>query len=301
MVSVPSAVGLISGPHSMEERVAALEERTAPRKKSLLDQAKEWGGILSLLVALGYTFPLGLWDRFFVSAQVREARNITEARGIILRSAELVSDFGQVTSSIHDPRLRNLVSRAFDTRLHILLASSEDLLSKYASRLSPQEILVAAYNYQSIGQIGEALDLYEVALKKAEGDNYLTSEILRLKGAALFIPAPTQNVAEARTAFQAAAVHADGARSLRGIGSKVSVLADWGNAELLAGDWQCGRSRIEEALGVLHRFGPQLGEDGTMIQLLQRQLAVSARRPDQPAQGCQLPNRAPPVDAETAS
>ena len=97
---------------SLPERVAALEERTTPRPKGILDQLKEWGGIVSLLIALGYTFPLGLWDRFMITPLESEQRKIGATRNIVLQSAQLVADFGRTISAIQDPRLRNMVSRA---------------------------------------------------------------------------------------------------------------------------------------------------------------------------------------------
>src|SRR4051812_33359565 len=95
--------------HSYDERLAVLEERTAAKPKSLLDKVKEWGGIISLVIAVGYTFPLGLWDRFRTSPLEAEQRKIASARSIVLQSAQLFSDFGRTVSAIQDPRLRTMV------------------------------------------------------------------------------------------------------------------------------------------------------------------------------------------------
>jgi hypothetical protein len=42
------------------ERVAALEERTRDKPKGLLDRIKEWSGVATAVLALLYTFPLGV-------------------------------------------------------------------------------------------------------------------------------------------------------------------------------------------------------------------------------------------------
>ena len=237
---------------SIGERLAALEERTASKPKGILDRVKEWGGIVSLFIALGYTFPLGLWDRFMISPQEAEQRKIGAARSIVLQSAQLVGDFGRTISAIQDPRLRTMVSRAYNTQLQILMASNSTILAQFAGRLEPQEILVLAYDYQMTGNIDRAVSLYEVSLEKAQ-DDYLRGEILRLKAQALFIPSPSQDLSGGRAAFREAAAHAENAHSLAGIGSRISALSDWGSAELLAGDWKCGQDRMTEALGSAER------------------------------------------------
>ena len=59
---------------TVEERLAVLEERTKPAKKTLIDVIKEWGGVATAVIALLYSFPLGVWDRFVVPDRVRIAR-----------------------------------------------------------------------------------------------------------------------------------------------------------------------------------------------------------------------------------
>jgi tetratricopeptide (TPR) repeat protein len=271
---------------ALSERVATLEERTTPKPKTIFDQLKEWGGILSLLIALGYTFPLGLWDRFMISPQEAEQRKINAARSVVLQSAQLVADFGRTISAIQDPRLRTMVSRAYNTQLQILMASNNDLIAKYAGRLEPQEILVLAYDYQMVADIDKAIAFYQMALNMSQ-DNYLRSEILRLKGQALFIPSPRQDIAGARAAFLEAARHARGAQSLAGVGSWISTLSYWASAELLAGDWKCGQQLMTEAVAALDSNGALLGDDGaSMPQMLRFQIAKSVKRAGQPELGC---------------
>ena len=179
-----------------------------------------------------------------------------------------------------------MVSRAYNTQLQILMASNSTILTQFAGRLEPQEILVLAYDYQMIGNIDRAVSLYEVALEKAQ-DDYLRGEILRLKAQALFIPSPSQDLIGGRAAFREAAAHAENAHSLAGIGSRISALSDWGSAELLAGDWKCGQDRMTEALAALNANGGLLGDDGiSMMQMLQMQLSKATKRIDQPAIGC---------------
>ena len=52
---------------SFEKRISVLEERTAPKPKALVERITAWGGVATFLLAFLYTFPLGVWEKFWVS------------------------------------------------------------------------------------------------------------------------------------------------------------------------------------------------------------------------------------------
>lgn len=49
-----------ASPTTVLERLAILEERTHPKPKSVVDRLKDWGGVASLVIAIAYSFPIGL-------------------------------------------------------------------------------------------------------------------------------------------------------------------------------------------------------------------------------------------------
>jgi hypothetical protein len=59
----------ISDQLNVGRRLAVLEERTKPKPKSIVENITQWGGVATFLLALLYAFPLGVWDRVFVTPE----------------------------------------------------------------------------------------------------------------------------------------------------------------------------------------------------------------------------------------
>src|SRR5262245_15077333 len=106
---------------SFSERVAILEERTRPKQKSLLDRLKDRGGLVSLLAAVAYSFPIGLWDRFIVPEQTKRTQEIAELKNVVNHSTALMADGARALAGISDPYLYDVVGRAINTRLYVLM------------------------------------------------------------------------------------------------------------------------------------------------------------------------------------
>ena len=47
---------------AFDERLAVLEERTKPKPRTIYDRIKDWAGVLTFVIAVLYTYPLGVWD-----------------------------------------------------------------------------------------------------------------------------------------------------------------------------------------------------------------------------------------------
>lgn len=82
-----------------DSRLAVLEERTKPKEKTILDRIKDWSGVLTFVVAVLYTYPLGVWDRFVVTAEQQKIKEIGELRATIVRVTELDSETFRVIAS----------------------------------------------------------------------------------------------------------------------------------------------------------------------------------------------------------
>ncbi len=47
---------------AFDERLAVLEERTKPKPRTIYDRIKDWAGVLTFVIAVLCTYPLGVWD-----------------------------------------------------------------------------------------------------------------------------------------------------------------------------------------------------------------------------------------------
>src|ERR1017187_5211943 len=95
----------------LESRLAILEERTRPKPRTLFDRIKDWSGVSAFVVAVLYTYPLGFWDRFVVTARQEKAQQVAELRSLILKLGEIDADFVRTFSSVSDLQVRSLLSQ----------------------------------------------------------------------------------------------------------------------------------------------------------------------------------------------
>ena len=111
---------------SLSERLAIVEERTKPVKKGVIDSLKAWGGLASLVIALAYSFPLGLWDRFVTTPERKQAQELEKLREVIFTISEITIQTASAVSGVSDPLLRDNVMRASSTRIFLLMQKNKN-------------------------------------------------------------------------------------------------------------------------------------------------------------------------------
>src|SRR4051812_11343805 len=84
---------------------------------------KEWGPVATLLIAILYTYPVGLMDRLL---STREKQLITREKQLI-QSRQVLSDGGSImiepilnTSQTTDPRVLELMNNMYNVKYYIL-------------------------------------------------------------------------------------------------------------------------------------------------------------------------------------
>lgn len=271
---------------TVEERLAVMEERTALRPKSLLDRAKEWGGIATLIVALAYSFPLGVWDRWITPERERLAAELAELRSALEQSSVMLADSARTLAMISDPALMDTVGRAFNTRLYIMMAKYKDAFAKRKDDLTPAELIVIGYNFTVTNQYKSALEFLRYASEKAAGEPLLLVAALREKAKALFAPSSVQNKYEAAKAFEKALLVLEHGQSIQELGMHASLSAEWGYFEMMDGDWLCGKTLTEAALKRLGELSLWLNDEGKFSQLIVAKTRNLRLKPNQPELGC---------------
>lgn len=271
---------------TFEERLSVLEERTRIKPKTLTDRLKDWGGVASLIVALAYSFPLGLWDRFIEPEKQRMAREIAQLRTVVEDSTVMMMDGVQALSGVSDPTLYDLVQRSVNTRLFIMMSRHKESFLRRIEEFAPPEALVIGYNFLSTNQPEAALTFFQNAEVKAADDLITESEALRLQARTLFEPGPLQDQVAARDLFAKAATRLLQQRSYHTIGSYMALTSEWGLFELLDGDWVCGESQIREAQRIYEQYASLINDQGNFGRMIVQQTQNLSPRDDQPMQGC---------------
>lgn len=176
------------------ERLARIEEKVG-KPKSFLDKIKDWGGVATALIAILYSFPLGVWDRVY--AALDTTRDVSELRQSIANLATLQADFAKGAASIGDFQLREVFTRGANTRIMIEIDQVQRRLNIYADSLSASHLLMLGSALVGTAQYQRADDMYNRAIVNARRaiagappsdfhNSYILSESLRLR-AQLFV------------------------------------------------------------------------------------------------------------------
>ena len=230
-------------PTDITSRLAVLEERTKPKPRTIFDVIKDWSGILTFVIAVLYTYPLGVWDSLVVTAKEQRTKELSELRSVIL--AVTTADMEAVRAMQQSPILRcNLIDPCGQRSKRYALDARTDLFQKHYELLTGAELVMLGYYVNQRGDQGELASkmLTKSAEKMVASKNILAAaDALRIK--ATFLRAvrlacefPKGTSAIARINGSAACPSAEPQKSLQYAGA---IAMDWTNIEAVAGDWAC--------------------------------------------------------------
>jgi hypothetical protein len=269
---------------SVAERLATLEERTAPKLKTWLDKLKDWGGVASLVIAIGYSFPLGLWEKFYLPGKQREAAEVQKLRDVIEQTTTILSEGARSIASIQDPFLKDTAARAINTRIFLLLSKHRVDFETYGKQLTAPELLVVGHNFAMTNQAEAALPYFEAALATAGPDVQSKFEAMRQIAKSRFAPGAQQNRIAARKGFASAVDLASGIGTMKF--HAASLNAEWALFELIDGDWSCGQAKLSQARLQLAELAPFMNDNGNFARLIEDRTARLMQQPWQSANGC---------------
>ena len=275
---------------SLEARISIIEERTRPKPKSTLDKIKDWGGVVTLIIAFAYSFPLGLWDRFIVSKEKRQQEEIVQLRNVIDQTSALLIEEGKTQLSLVDPLVKDIVNRAYSSRISILMANNRDKFEKNMLTFSPFELMVIGYNFQSSNQIDLSIPYYIEAQNKAKGDLTAEAEALRLLATARFMKGTIEGTIEsknlARVLYQDSINKALAQGTPNSTYNAMYTATHWGILELNNGDWACGKKQIALARNIYSNIYLSLNDNGQFRNLIDLQVNHLNKKIGQADKGC---------------
>ena len=270
---------------TVTERLVALEERTTPKPKTILDRLKDWGGLVSLIIAIGYSFPIGIWDRFIEPEKRRVASEIQTIRSVIEGTTTMLSEGARTLASIQDPFLYDTAARAINTRIFLQMNKHRLLFEKHKKALTPPELIMIGNNFTMTGQPDAALPFIITAQENAGLDVQTKVEAMRQRAKILFSEGPLQNRQESRKYFNDAISIMSPLPTMKY--ASMSLLAEWALFELLDGDWACGQEKLAEAKTALNELSPYMNDNGNFAKLISQRTQSLSLRPGQTTTGCQ--------------
>lgn len=240
---------------------------TKSGSRALLDLLKEWGGLATLVIALLYTFPFSLVDRYFNAQRERELGEhnaVAEVRRAMSEMAALRAEKASRFVQSSDPRYQNEINSAYDIRIYNVIYTQKENFRAWSSKLRSSELYWIGSSLALIGEVGEAQYYYDLAISAAEKENIPGTilTVLREKGNSLFLDSPYQDVEKARSAYLEAIKVVAGQTSYNSRSFYVSLVSELVSGELLYGSYECGRSNVDTTnfmFGALNSAGVPVG------------------------------------------
>jgi hypothetical protein len=237
---------------------------------------KEWGGAATLLIAILYTFPFDVFDRFAKWAD----KDILIARQTLADAATISIEAAKTATQVsNNPD----VAQWYYAKFYNVLYPNRDAVRRAARYLKSTEVQQIAAYFVLIGQVKDGLGLFEIALRTAKAEGLHPGSLLRDKALALYAASPVQDVVQGRAVYKEALVSiaqvpAQDARLL------TMFVMELAGQERLFGDWKCGRD-LQEKINGLAR---QLTSQGQVPQAVYERLnsPFDRQRVGQPTAGC---------------
>lgn len=268
------------------QRLAALEERTKPKPRTFFDKLQEYGGLIALVIALGYSWPLGIWDRFIVSREKAMEEKMGDIRESLTRATSMYVDIGRLQSTIVNPETRDLVTRSVSNQILLLITKYDGDYTKYRDRLFPEELLMIGIMYQNLYRIEDSLRYFEHAAKHEHASEVALLEAKRQIAKSYMLHSPIQNLSKGRAIYKDIIQAALPSPRFEIVSGAILIQSEWGYFEMMAGDWQCGVQNMDAAIDRLKELQPIINDQGNMMNLFLVKRNSLQPKPGQQHVGC---------------
>ena len=210
------------------QRLATLEERTKAKPKTFLEKLQAYGGLLAVVIAVGYSWPLGVWDRFIVSEERAVEGKIGEIRESLTRATGLFVDVGRLQSSIANPEMRDLATRSTYNQIWLLVTKYDANYTKYRDKLFPEELLIIGLTYQSLYRIEDSLRYFEYVVEHPNTSEISLLEANRQIAKSFMLPSPIQDIVKARNIYKTIMKKGFQSKRLEIVAGTIMIKSEWG-------------------------------------------------------------------------
>ena len=227
------------------ERNLGRSEAQKPKPKSTLDLVKEWGGVVSLLIALGYTFPLGFWDRFIDKSAARSAE-IADLYAVLENISSMVSERTMLGSQMPiAPNSSMTIDGTLMARADLLMSRRKDKFIARKDDLTFSALYLASQAFGNTGDFSSALIMIDEAIERAGSDAEMKLAAMRDKATLYFLATAHRDQATGRQLFKDILAQSQQLGLRKSAFISAAISAQWSLAELNDGDWKCGLQVLE--------------------------------------------------------
>lgn len=262
------------------------QKKNKNKKKNIVEILQSYGGLAALIIAIGYSWPLGIWDRFYVDPQKAIDQKIAEIRESLYQAAGHMIELAKTQSSIPDPQLREYAGRASQNQILLLVKKLENDAAINRNKLLSEELIFIALIYQNLGMTKDSIKFFEYASNKDGNSEFVKVEIDRQLAKSYFLPSPVQDRAKARKIYKRVIPKAMQSNEIIVKSQGIDIQSEWGIFEMMGGDWKCGVHNLDLAIAELKKIQPMIQDRGTRMTMLQQRRISMVRQLGQSDKGC---------------
>ncbi|MET4273465.1 MULTISPECIES: hypothetical protein [unclassified Bradyrhizobium] len=247
-----------------DERLAVLEERTKPKPRTIYDGIKDWSGVLTFVVAVLYTYPLGVWDRFIVTAQQQHAKEIQDLRSVVLRLTDADAELIRAVSRTTDPSVQAALGAMGNARKAAILAPNITLIEKRYQEITGAELALLGYQVNQLGDQGPLVaKMFEKAAAKmiTSKNSYGAADVYRVH-AGLYGPMGSlgPDIEKFRELMQKSVSVLPVTEPTKSYSEGISLAMDWANFEAIKGNLSCAELLANWLIGQYATSNPSYSQ-----------------------------------------
>jgi hypothetical protein len=267
------------------DNAESVEIKSKPRRidQRILTFVKEWGGILTIVIAIIYTLPLQVIDRLDANREKPIAAARQALASTFTLRAEKISALQKADEQL--PEYQSYVSAvnaAFDLQIYNVITTNKELFNRVKDNLRPSELYSIGSAFSSfIGDLKTSQIYYDLAIKKAltEGNHEIVASTYREKSSTLFISDPDQS----RKYYTLAMQIMTNSKNHFEYAILLSELISW---ELTFGDWECGQKLKDIVLKMYEKIEKSNQAIRPYKISYVRNWKTISKKEEQPDKGC---------------
>jgi hypothetical protein len=246
----------------IETRISILEDRTNQKQPHITDIITKFASVGTLVIALLYTFPLGVWDRFMVTAQQEEDKKVDSLRSLAVQLADIDAEYLRTAHGIKQGDAQASYGRAVGTKKAALISRSLPLIIDHYQQLTVHEMILLAYNLSLFGRVDLATRIYDAAEKAARNESAIQTiaDIFRLRATMHLNAGKPLELKWLRDNYLQSIQVLVPYRSPNYTAQAANSVYEWAKIELASGDWHCGMKLGEKAILMVNSL-PQISEE----------------------------------------
>ena len=253
-------------------RVDKLEQAEEERKRSFLYVLREWAGVIVLIIAVIYTFPFDVVDRFVSGPEKEKAVELSAVRTALEELADTAIAAVRAQNNVADPQAVGMLQSLFYSKAIGLLEKNYAVLQRRRNDLALEELMAISIQYVYLGRAERAFSFLEAAKAKMQDVSASRqAELLQIEANAWLMAGAAEGRNRCKVLLEKALSLAENGQTPMEQGLYVKLLSNLGGVEMFDNESD-GCARVESAIKYYLQHQLFRVDNGAMHRILCQQI-----------------------------